>query len=155
MLQEISIQQSRDKSGYSSWNYSSAISLYMLKGISLLDACFDYTDNKEILSVGVTELLLVLYSSFRTFLLIKTMVNLYLQPCKFVQNIYMNVWSALALCIIHFLDNSLIYLKFWVFKPPQAIYLHFFFNPVPLGAVCYLNFYVACNKYSKLLFILM
>lgn len=126
MLQEISIQQSRDKSGYSSWNYSSAISLYMLKGISLLDACFDCTDNKEILSVGVTELLLVLYSSFRTFLLIKTMVNLYLQPCKFVQNIYMNVWSALALCVIHFLDNSLIYLKFWVFKPPQAIYLHFF-----------------------------
>lgn len=77
-----------------------------------MDACFDYTDNKEILSVGVTELLLVLYSSFRIFLLIKTMVNLYLQPCKFVQNIYMNVWSALGLCVIHFLDNSLIYLKF-------------------------------------------
>lgn len=77
-----------------------------------MDACFDYTDNKEILSVGGTELLLVLYSSFRTFLLIKTMVNLYLQPCKFVQNIYMNVWSALGLCVIHFLDNSLIYLKF-------------------------------------------
>lgn len=124
MLQEISIQQSRDKSGYSSWNYSSAISLYMLEGISLLDACFDYTDNKETLSVGVTELLLVLYSSFRTFLLIKTMVNLYLQPCKFVQNIYMNVWSALGLCVIHFLDNSLIYLKFWVFKPPQARKIH-------------------------------
>lgn len=124
MLQEISIQQSRDKSGYSSWNYSSAISLYMLEGIRLLDACFDYTDNKEILSVGVTEVLLVLYSSFRTFLLIKTMVNVYLQPCKFVQN--MNVWSALGLCVIHFLDNSLIYLKFWVFKPPWAIYLHFF-----------------------------
>lgn len=123
MLQEISIQQSRDKSGYSSWNYSSAISLYMLEGIRLLDACFDYTDNKEILSVGVTELLLVLYSSFRTFLLIKTMVNVYLQPCKFVQN--MNVWSALGLCVIHFLDN-LIYLKFWVFKPPRAIYLLFF-----------------------------
>lgn len=82
----------------------------MLEGIRLLDACFDYTDNKEILSVGVTELLLVLYSSFRTFLLIKTMVNVYLQPCKFVQN--MNVWSALGLCVIHFLDNSLIYLKF-------------------------------------------
>lgn len=77
-----------------------------------MDACFDCTDNKETLSVGVTELLLVLYSSFRTFLLIKTMVNLYLQPCKFVQNIYMNVWSALGLCVIHFLDNSLIYLKF-------------------------------------------
>lgn len=124
MLQEISIQQSRDKSGYSSWNYSSAISLYMLEGIRLLDACFHYTDNKEILSVGVTEVLLVLYSSFRTFLLIKTMVNVYLQPCKFVQN--MNVWSALGLCVIHFLDNSLIYLKFWVFKPPRAIYLLFF-----------------------------
>lgn len=149
MLQEISIQQSRDKSGYSSWNDSSAISLYMLEGIRLLDACFDYTDNKEILSVGVTELLLVLYSSFRTFLLIKTMVNVYLQPCKFVQN--MNVWSALGLCVIHFIDNSLIYLKFWVFKPPQAIYLHFLIQ----SHLCYLNYYVTCNKYSRLLFILM
>lgn len=72
-----------------------------------MDACFDYTDNKETLSVGVTELLLMLYSSFRTFLLIKTMVNIYLQPCKFVQNIYMNVWGALGLCVIHLLDNSL------------------------------------------------
>lgn len=128
-LQGISMQKSRDWSAYSSWNYWSAISLYMLVWIQLLDACFNYNDNKEALSCDTT------------ISLIKNMVNSSLQApnnvfktqtwrvrlhiYEYMGYVRCLVWH-LSKSIIPFIDNSF---RNIFFKPPHATCLHLF-NPV-------------------------